>query len=120
MNFEQGCFKVRKLCVRDCSGILFIKGCFHPLIKRYSGKPDPTSRNVCFSIPTRFLKPRRNWQELAGGGERPSDHPGRPKNYMIFPKKTAFIMSLFVPYQNALKLVLSVNTTTFPLPEDCT
>ena len=39
-----------------------------------------------------------------------------PLSYMMCPKNTAFINSLLVPYQNALKLVLSVNSTTRPLP----
>ena len=36
--------------------------------------------------------------------------------YISVPKKIAFISNLLVPYQNALKFVLSVNSITSPRP----
>ena len=36
--------------------------------------------------------------------------------YILSPKNTAFINNLLVPYQKALKFVLSVKTNTLPRP----
>ena len=67
-------FKKTGCRVRDCSGILFIKGWKHPCgplkgtIKRYSGKPDLTSCKGYLNYTYEVLKTS---QELAGGRERP-------------------------------------------------
>jgi hypothetical protein len=39
---------------------------------------------------------------------------------IISPQKIAFIISLFVPYQNALKFGSSAKAITFPCPNDAT
>ena len=80
---------------------------------------------VLVNIPFRFIGFIRNsrFSKYFAANRKPQTANRKPQTanrkplpYIAPAKKMAFINNLLVPYQNALKLVLSVNTSTSPLP----